>query len=89
MQTLQDGPFHRPERNLKARCWRQLRTALPDLALELARRLLALRAAARVAWRNCASKALEQLYPERDNLELSVSPRDAALLAKLLHLESR
>ena len=61
----------------------QLRDALPDLTLELARRLLAgYEPPAEVVSRLCA-EALAELHPERDNLELVVSTRDAALLAEL------
>lgn len=61
----------------------QLRQALPELTLEIARRLLAgFEPPAEVVerlWR----EALEQLYPERENLELSLAPADAALLEQL------
>jgi len=61
----------------------QLREALPDLALEIARRLLAgYEPPPEVISRLCA-EALEELFPERENLELVVSPRDAELLEKL------
>ncbi len=61
----------------------QLREALPDLALEIARRLLAgYEPPPEVVSRLCA-EALEELFPERENLELVVSPRDAELLEKL------
>ena len=61
----------------------QLRETLPSLALELARRLLAgYEPPAEVVSRIC-EEALGEIFPERDNLELTVSPRDAALLEKL------
>lgn len=61
----------------------QLRAALPDLALEIARRLLAgYEPPAEVISRLCA-ETLAELLPERDNLELAVSARDAALLESL------
>jgi flagellar assembly protein FliH len=61
----------------------QLRDALPALALELARRLLAgYEPTPEVISRLC-EEALVELFPERENLELAVSPRDAALLEKL------
>ena len=61
----------------------QLRESLPDLALEIARRLLAgYEPPPAVVSRLCA-EALEELFPERENLELVVSPRDAVLLEKL------
>lgn len=61
----------------------QLRDTLPGLALEIARRLLAgYEPPAEVVSRLC-EEALTEIFPERDNLELSVAPRDAALLEKL------
>ncbi|HEY1110334.1 MAG TPA: FliH/SctL family protein [Opitutaceae bacterium] len=61
----------------------QLRDALPGLALDIARRLLAgYEPPAEVISRIC-EEALSEIYPERDNLELSISPRDADLLEKL------
>ena len=61
----------------------QLRDSLPGLTLEIARRLLAgYEPSAEVVSRIC-EEALSEIFPERDNLELSVAPRDAALLEKL------
>lgn len=61
----------------------QLRDALPGLALEIARRLLAgFEPPPEVVSRLCA-EALAELSPERENLELAVSPHDAALLEKI------
>ncbi|MGH7943930.1 MAG: FliH/SctL family protein [Opitutaceae bacterium] len=61
----------------------ELREALPALALEIARRLLAGYAPpAEVVSRIC-EEALTGLFPERENLALVVSARDAALLEKL------
>lgn len=61
----------------------QLREALPALALDLARRLLAgYEPPAEVVSRIC-EEALNEIFPERENLELAVAPRDAALLEKL------
>jgi len=61
----------------------QLRDELPGLAVEIARRLLAgYEPPPEVVSRLCA-EALEELFPERENLELVVSPRDAALLEKI------
>lgn len=61
----------------------QLREALPGLALEIARRLLAgFEPPAEVIerlWR----EALDQLYPEREGLELTLCPKDAELLEKI------
>ena len=61
----------------------QLREALPALALEIARRLLAgYEPPPEVVARLC-EEALNELFPERENLELVVSARDAALLEQL------
>ncbi len=61
----------------------QLREALPGLAIEIARRLLAgYEPPAEVVGRLC-EEALAELFPERENLELTLSPRDAALLTEL------
>jgi flagellar assembly protein FliH len=61
----------------------QLRETLPGLAVEIARRLLAgYEPPAEVVSKIC-EEALGEIFPERDNLELSIAPRDAALLEKL------
>lgn len=59
----------------------QLREALPELALDLARRLLAgYEPTAEVVSRVC-EETLTEIFPERENLELVVCPRDAKFLA--------
>ncbi len=61
----------------------QLREALPGLAVEIARRLMAgYEPPADVVGRLC-EEALAELFPERDNLELTLCPRDAELLTRL------
>jgi flagellar assembly protein FliH len=61
----------------------QLRDTLPALAIDIARRLLAgFEPPADVVARIC-EEALGEIFPERDNLELAVAPRDAQLLEKL------
>ena len=61
----------------------QLRETLPSLAVDIARRLLAgYEPPPEVVARIC-EEALNEIFPERENLELSVAPRDAALLEKL------
>ena len=61
----------------------QLRDALPALALDISRRLLAgYEPPPEVVSRLC-EEALSELFPERENLELAVSARDAALLEKI------
>jgi flagellar assembly protein FliH len=61
----------------------QLNAALPALGLEIARRLLAgYEPPSEVVSRLC-DEALAELFPERENLELLVSPRDAHILESL------
>ncbi len=61
----------------------QMRDALPSLAVEIAHRLLVgFEPAAEVVAQICQD-ALEQLFPEREGLELSLCPRDAELLQSL------
>jgi flagellar assembly protein FliH len=60
-----------------------LRVQLPALALDLARHLLAgFEPPAETIERLCRD-ALDQLFPERDNLELLLCPRDAELFDAL------
>jgi flagellar assembly protein FliH len=61
----------------------QLRDALPALALDIARRLLADFEPPPEVIERFWREALEQLYPERDGLELALCPRDTELLEKL------
>jgi flagellar assembly protein FliH len=62
----------------------QVRSALPVLTLDLAQRLLAgFVPAPELVVRLCR-EALDQLYPERDGLELVVSTRDVAVLERLV-----
>lgn len=69
--------------NLEPTLIAQLRDALPSLALEIAHRLLAgYEPPPEVVSRLC-EEALAELFPERENLELIVSGRDASLLEKL------
>ncbi len=61
----------------------QVRDSLPGLAVEIARRLLAgFEPSPEVVSRLC-EEALGELFPERENLELVVSPRDAEFIEKL------
>ena len=61
----------------------QMRDALPGLALEISRRLLSgYEPPVEVVERLCRD-ALEQLFPEREGLELSLCQRDADLLRSL------
>jgi flagellar assembly protein FliH len=82
-QTLQNGLFSRLAEAHDGLLV-QVRTALPALTLELAQRLLAgFVPPAELVERLCR-EALDQLYPERDGLELVVSPRDASALERLM-----
>jgi len=82
MQQLGDGIFEKLSA-IEPSLVGQLRDALPALALDIARRLLAgYEPPAEVVSRLC-EEALGELFPERDNLELAVGPRDAALLEKI------
>jgi flagellar assembly protein FliH len=61
----------------------QLRDALPGLALEIARRLFAgFEPSADVIERMCR-EALDQLFPEREGLELSLCPKDSEILEQI------
>lgn len=68
----------------------QLRQGLPALAVDIVRRILAgYEPPPELVSKLCA-EALQQLYPERENLELIVSHRDAGLLqANMEDLQSR
>ena len=82
IEQLSEGVFKKLA-NVEPAILAQLRETLPALALEIARRLLAgYEPPAEVISRIC-EEALNEIFPERDNLELSVAPRDAALLEKL------
>jgi flagellar assembly protein FliH len=61
----------------------QLRDALPGLAVEIARRLLAGFEPPPEVIERLWREALDQLYPEREGLELALCPRDAELLERL------
>jgi flagellar assembly protein FliH len=62
----------------------RIREALPQLTLEVGARLLAgLVPPPELVERLCR-EALDQLYPEREGLELVVGPRDAAVLERLM-----
>lgn len=61
----------------------ELRDALPELAVEIARRLLAGYEPAPEAVSRICEEALAEIFPERDNLELILSPRDAQVLETL------
>ena len=82
VEALGDGVFKKLS-ELEPAILAQLRDALPGLALDLAKRLLAgYEPPPEVVARLC-EEALAELFPERENLELTVSPRDAAFLDEL------
>lgn len=82
IEQMSEGVFKQLA-NVEPAIVAQLRDTLPSLAIEIARRLLAgYEPPADVVSRIC-EEALNEIFPERENLELSVSPRDAAMLEKL------
>ncbi len=82
LQRLQDGLFPNLA-TLEQALLAELRATLPALTLDVARRLLAgFEPPPEVIERVCR-EALDQLFPERDNLEIALSERDADLLARL------
>lgn len=82
MEQLGDGVFKKLS-ELEPNLMAQIREALPGLAVEIGRRLLAgYEPPPEVIARLC-QESLEQLYPERDGLEISLSSRDAELLNTL------
>jgi len=79
VQAMQEGLFQKLAAT-ESEMLSQLRETLPSLAVELARRLLAgFEPNAEQVQRLC-EETLAQLYPERENLELFLSPKDVALL---------
>lgn len=82
MQQLSEGVLTKLT-TVEATTVAQLREALPALAVDIARRLLAgYEPPAEIVGKLC-HEALEQLFPEREGLELSLCPRDAALLEQV------
>lgn len=82
IEQLRDGVFNKIS-EMEPVLVAQLRDALPALAIEIARRLLAgFEPPAEVVSRLC-EEALAELFPERENLELVVGQRDADFLTKL------
>jgi len=61
----------------------QLRDALPSIAVDIARRLFADFEPPPEVIERFWREALDQLYPEREGLELALCPRDAELLEQL------
>lgn len=82
VQQLQEGVLAKLT-HIDTRILAELSATLPSLALEIARRLLAgYEPPVEVVERLC-HEALEEIFPERENLELTVCPRDAALLEQV------
>ena len=82
-QSLSEGIFRQlAEANRQLED--QVRAALPMLAVEVGQRLLANFVPPPELVERLCREALDQLYPERDGLELVVGPRDAAVLERLL-----
>jgi flagellar assembly protein FliH len=79
---LQDGVLKKLT-GLEPLLFAQLREALPGLAVEIARRLLAGYEPSPEVMSRLCEEALAELFPERENLELAVSPADAEFLARL------
>ena len=82
VQHLQDSVFAKLA-DLEPTLLAELRAALPGLALDLARRLLAGFEPPPAVIERICRETLDLLYPERENLELILSPRDAGLLTRL------
>lgn len=81
IQRMGEGVFEKLS-TIEPKLLAQLRDSLPGLAVEIARRLLAgYEPPPEVLSRIC-EEALTEIFPERENLELVVSPRDAELLEK-------
>jgi flagellar assembly protein FliH len=82
VEQLSDGVLGKLS-NLEPALLTQLREALPGLAVEIARRLLAGYAPTPEVVSNVCEEALSELFPERENLELTLSAQDAGLLEKM------
>jgi flagellar assembly protein FliH len=82
IEQLSDGVFRKVS-EVESTLVAQLREALPGLALELARRLLAGYEPPAEVVSSICEEALSEIFPERENIELQLAPRDAALLEKL------
>lgn len=80
--ALQRGLFSRLEQ-VETDLYQQLQHGIPDLVLDLAKRLLAGFEPTPDAVEGICQSALEELLPARDGLELVVSEADAGVLASL------
>jgi flagellar assembly protein FliH len=89
VQALQQGLLQNLP-GIEQSMMEQLRSTLPSLALELAKRLLAGFEPDEDQIMSLCTETLDELFPERENLELIVSPHDAELLTKHIpDLEAR
>lgn len=82
LEHLSDGIFQKLA-GIEPQLFAQLREALPGLAVEIARRLLAGYEPTPEIVSKVCEEALGELFPERENLELAISAHDAALLEKI------
>jgi flagellar assembly protein FliH len=82
VRQLQDGVLRRLA-NADEQIRPSLQAALPALALDLARHLMAGYEPAPEAVERLCAEALQAVCPEHENLELSVCPRDAAIMEKV------
>ncbi|AHF92943.1 flagellar biosynthesis/type III secretory pathway protein [Opitutaceae bacterium TAV5] len=83
MRSVQQGLFARLA-GMDEILLAQMRAALPPLAIEVGRRLLAGFEPPEGFVERICREALDQLCPEREGLELVVCPRDAAIVKKLV-----
>jgi flagellar assembly protein FliH len=82
VQQLQEGVLAKLS-TVDTKILTELSATLPSLAIDIARRLLAgYEPPVEVVEKIC-HEALEEIFPERANLELTVCPRDAALLEQV------
>jgi flagellar assembly protein FliH len=82
VQQLQAGVLAKLS-HIDTKILSELSATLPSLALDIARRLLAgYEPPVEVVEKLCL-EALAEIFPERDNLELTVCPRDAVLLEQV------
>lgn len=82
-QSLQHGLFARLQ-EIESAFFHRIQADLPDIVMDVARRLLhGYQPSEEEALRICRA-SLEELAPERENLELVVSEADAAALERLL-----
>jgi flagellar assembly protein FliH len=79
IEQLSDGVLKKLSA-LEPRLVAELREALPGLAVEISRRLLVGYEPPPEIVTELCRDALEQLFPEREGLELSLCPRDAGLI---------